>query len=88
VQCVLSKEKFGLESILFVHLKALQGGEVHGRNSWNGRTWRDPLWNTEQKMALTLRPQQQVYCSPSSTNQDTILLSKQNNLDLKPHCII
>jgi len=43
VQCILSKEKFGLESILFVHLKALRGGEVRGRKSWNGRSLPDPL---------------------------------------------
>jgi len=23
-----------------------------GENSWNGQTWRDPLWNFKQKMAL------------------------------------
>jgi len=35
-----------------------------GENSWNGQTWGDPLWSFRQKMALTLRPPPQVYCSP------------------------
>jgi len=46
---------------------------VHGENSWNGQTWRDPLWNIKQKMALTLRPPPQVYCSPSSTQTNVII---------------
>jgi len=37
-----------------------------GENSWNSQTGRDPLWNFKQKMALTLRPLPQVYCSRSS----------------------
>ena len=44
-----------------------------GENSWNGWTWQDPFWNLEQKMALTLRPHPQVYCSPSSARTNIII---------------
>ena len=44
-----------------------------GENSLNGRTWQGPLWNFEQKMALTLRPPPQVYYSPSSTQTNIII---------------
>ena len=40
-------------------------------NSWNGQTWRDPLWNFKQKTALT--PPPQVYCSPSSAHTNVII---------------
>ena len=56
---------------------ALEGAErqwaAPGENSWNGQTWRDPLWNFKQKMALTLRPPPQVYCSPSSAQTNVII---------------
>jgi len=44
-----------------------------GENSWNGQTWRDPLWNFKETMALTLRLPTQVYCSPSSGQTNVII---------------
>jgi len=43
-----------------------------GENSWEGQTWQDPIWNFKQKMALTLRPPPQVYCSPSPAQANVI----------------
>jgi len=48
---LLSTRSF-CESILFVHLKVLRGGELRLVRSWNGQTWRDPLRNVKQKIAL------------------------------------
>jgi len=61
------------ESILFVPEGAERQWAAPGENSWNGQTWRDPLWNIKQKMALTLRPPPQVYRSPSSAQTNVII---------------
>jgi len=77
------------ESILFVHLKVLRGGELRlvrtvGMVGFNN--WQDPLWKFVQKMALAQRAPSQVSCSPSSAQTNIII--KQYNLDLKPPCFI
>ena len=78
-RCSPPSEHFALNALfLWEHsLCAPEGAErqwaAPGQNSWNGQTWRDPLWNIKQKMALTLRPPPQVYCSPSSAQTNVII---------------
>jgi len=61
------------ESILFVHLKALRGGELRLVRTVGMVRLDEILWNFKQKMALTLRPPPQVYCSPSSAQTNVII---------------
>jgi len=64
------------ESILFLHLKALRGGElrlVRTAGMVRLNSWQDPVWNFEQKMSLALRPPSHVSCSPSSTQTHIII---------------
>ena len=78
IECSSPIEPFGFnalsfcESILFVHLTALRGGERRvvrtvGMVGLELNTWRGPPWNFEQKTALTLRPPPSFYCCPPST---------------------
>ena len=75
----LKSEHFAFNALfLWEHsLCAPEGAErrwaASGENSWNGQTWRGPLWTFKQKMALTLRPPPQVYCSPSSAQTNVII---------------
>ena len=90
--CSSSSEHFAFNAhFLWEHsFCAPEGAErqwaVPGEDSWNDQTWQDPLWNFKQKMALTLRPPPQVYCSPSSAQTDVII--NQYNLDMKPPSFI
>jgi len=85
-------EHFAFNAIvLWEHsLYAPEGAErrwaAPGENSWNGQTWRDPLWNLKPKMTLTLRPPPQVYCSPTSAQTNVII--KSVYLDRKPPSFI
>jgi len=81
--------EFRIKSILFVHLKALRGGELRlvrtvgmvGLDEYLFETLNKNGTNTETTTTSLL--QSIVYRNP-----DTILLSKQYNLDVKPHCLI
>jgi len=78
-QCSSPSKHFAFNSLfLWEHsLCAPEGADKRwaapGENSWNGQTWRDPLWNFKQKMALALRPPPQVYYSPSSAQTNVII---------------
>jgi len=78
-RCSSPSEHFAFNALfLWEHsLCAPEGAErqwaAPDENSWNGQAWRDPLWNITQKMALTLRPPPQVYCSPSSAQTNVII---------------
>ena len=75
VSTLLSMRSF-CESILFVHLKALRGSELRLVRTVGMVRLDEILFETfKQKMALTLRPPPEVYCSPSSA---------QTNLIIKP----
>jgi len=84
IECSSPIEPFGFnalsfcKSILFVHLTTLRGGERRlvrtvGMVGLKLNTWRDPLWNFEQKIALTLRPPPQFYSCPPSTQTNIIV---------------
>ena len=94
IQCSSPSEHFAFNALfLWEHsLCAPESAErrlaAPGENSWNGRTLQDPLWNFEQKMALTLRPTSQVYCSPSSSQTNIIIKTVLYNIDLKPPSFI
>jgi len=78
-RCSSPSEHFAFNALfLWEHsLCAPEGSErwwaAPGENSQNGQTWRDPLSNFKQKMALALRPPPQVYCSPSSAQTNVII---------------
>ena len=61
------------ESILFVHLKVLRGGELRLVRTVGMVRLDEIFFETLQKMALTLRPPPQVYCSPSSAPTNVIV---------------
>ena len=84
IMCSSPIEPFGFnalsfcESNLFVHLTTLRGGELRlvrtvGMVGLKLNTWRDTLWNFEQKIALILRPPPQFYCCPPSTQTNIIV---------------
>jgi len=64
--------RFFCESILFVHLKVLRGGELRLVRTV-GMVKLDQILFGKQKMALTLSPPPQVYCSPSSAQSNVIV---------------
>jgi len=65
---------FFCESILFVHLKALRGGELRLMRTVGMVRLDEILFETlSQKLALTLRPPPQIYCSPSSAQSNVII---------------